>query len=210
IKDIQKKKIAYVNFGDDSGAEFLNELKKYGNVTWVKSDNLSGYIEQLKDFNYVIIGFHKSNENPWKKFEFTENELVWLYEIARTNTVILDVFARPYAMLDLKTTANFEGVIMSYQNSEISQQLSAQLIFGAREAKGKLPVSLGEDFPVNTSFKTKSLKRLQYGTPESVGVNSYKLNKIDSLAIMGIQDGMYPGAQILVVRKGKVIYQKNF
>jgi len=124
--------------------------------------------------------------------------------------VILDVFARPYAMLDLKTTANFEGVVMSYQNSEISQKLSAQLIFGAREAKGKLPVSLGEDFPLNTILKTKSLRRLQYGTPESVGINSYKLNKIDSLAMLGISEGMYPGAQVLVARKGKVIYQKNF
>jgi beta-N-acetylhexosaminidase len=210
IKDLQEKKIAYINFGDDSGETFLSELRKYGKVDWVKANSLDDYIQKLKAYNYVIIGFHKSNENPWKKFEFTENELVWLYEIARTNTVILDVFARPYAMLDLKTTANFEGVVMSYQNSEISQKLSAQLIFGAREAKGKLPVSLGEDFPLNTILKTKSLRRLQYGTPESVGVNSYKLNKIDSLAMLGISEGMYPGAQVLVARKGKVIYQKNF
>lgn len=210
IKDLQKKKIAYINFGDASGECFYNELKKYDDITWVKAYTLNDYVEKLKEFNYVIIGFHKSNENPWKKFEFTDTELVWLYEIARTNTVILDVFARPYAMLDLKTTANFEGIIMSYQNSEISQQLSAQLIFGAREAKGRLPVSLGEDFPLNTSFKTKSLKRLQYGTPESVGVNSYKLKKIDSLALLAIREGMMPGAQILVARKGKVIYQKNF
>lgn len=210
IKDLQKKNIAYINMGDDSGEDFLNELKKYGKVTWVKATSLDEYILKLKEFNYVIIGFHKSNDNPWKKFEFSDKELVWLYEIARTNTVILDVFARPYAMLDLKTTANFEGVIMSYQNSKISQQLSAQLIFGAREAKGKLPVSLGEDFPLNTNFNTKTLRRLQYGTPESVGMNSYKLRKIDSLALKGIKDGMYPGAQILVARKGKVIYQKNF
>jgi len=210
IKDLQEKKIAYINFGDDSGEIFLNELRKYGKVDWVKANSLDEYIQKLKAYNYVIIGFHKSNENPWKKFEFSENELVWLYEIARTNTVILDVFARPYAMLDLKTTANFEGVLMSYQNSEISQKLSAQLIFGAREAKGKLPVSLGEDFPLNTMLKTKSLRRLQYGTPESVGVNSYKLKKIDSLANLGIKEGMYPGAQILVARKGKIIYQKNF
>jgi len=210
IKDLQEKKIAYINFGDDSGETFLKELRNYGNVDWVKANSLDDYIQKLKAYNYVIIGFHKSNENPWKKFEFSENELVWLYEIARTNTVILDVFARPYAMLDLKTTANFEGVLMSYQNSEISQKLSAQLIFGAREAKGKLPVSLGTDFPLNTILKTKSLRRLQYGTPESVGVNSYKLKKIDSLANLGISEGMYPGAQIIVARKGKVIYQKNF
>ncbi len=210
IKDLQKKKIAYINFGDDSGEDFLNELKKYGNVKWIKANSLDEYIQKLKAYNYVIIGFHKSNENPWKKYEFSERELVWLYEIARTNTVILDVFARPYAMLGLRTTANFEGVIMSYQNSKISQQLSAQLIFGAREAKGKLPISLGDDFPLNTLYKTKSLRRLQYGTPESVGMNSYKLRKIDSLANLGIKEGMFPGAQILVARKGKIIYQKNF
>ncbi len=47
---------------------------------------------------------------------------------------------------------------MSYQNSKVSQELSAQLIFGAREANGKLPVSLGDEFPLNTHYKTKSLK----------------------------------------------------
>ena len=210
IKDLEKKKIAYISLGDDSGEHFLNELQKYGPVTGVKENNLDQYIEKLKAFNYVIIGFHKSNDHPWKPFQFTDQELVWIYEIARTNTVILDVFARPYAMLDLKTTANIEGVVMSYQNSKISQELSAQLIFGAREAKGKLPVSLGPDFPLNTNFNTKTLRRLSYGTPESVGMNSYTLQKIDTIVNNGIKDKMFPGAQIVVARKGKVVYQKNF
>ena len=51
---------------------------------------------------------------------------------------------------------------MSYQNSKLSQELSAQLIFGARKAKGKLPVSVGEDFPVGTGINTESLRRQQY------------------------------------------------
>ena len=210
IKDLQKKKIAYVNFGDDDGKDFLNQLRQYADVDCIKAGSLDSYIQKLKQYNYVIIGFHKSNGDPWKGYKFTDKELVWIYEIARMNTVILDVFARPYALLDLKTSANFEGIVMSYQNSKVSQELSAQLIFGAREAKGKLPVSLGEDFPVNTHYQTKSLRRLQYGTPESVGVNSYKLKKIDSLARVGLWGGMMPGAQIIVARKGKVIYNKNF
>ncbi len=210
IKDLQKKKIAYVNFGDDSGKTFLEQLRMYAEVDWVKASSLDQYVKKLKDYNYVIIGFHRSNENPWKSYEFTEKELVWLYEIARTNTVILDVFTRPYALLDLKTSTNFEGIIMSYQNSEVAQELSAQLIFGARGANGRLPVSLGEEFPVNTHYEIKPLRRLQYGTPESVGVNSYKLKKIDSLAQVGLWGDMFPGAQILVARKGKVIYNKTF
>ena len=34
--------------------------------------------------------------------------------------------------------------------------------------------------------------------------------KIDSLAQVGLWGDMMPGAQILVARKGKVIYNKNF
>ena len=136
--------------------------------------------------------------------------MVWIYEIARKNKVILDIFARPYSLLDVKTTANFEAIVMSYQNSRVSQELSAQLIFGARASAGKLPVSLGEGFPVGSGLQTSQIGRLQYGTPESVGVNSKTLTKIDSLVQVGFDEDMMPGAQILVARKGKVIYQKNF
>jgi len=210
IQNLQKKKIAYVNFGDDSGREFLNYLRKYKDIDWVKATSLDSYIRRLKKYDYVIIGFHRSNENPWKDYKFKEKELVWLYEIARTNKVILDVFTRPYALLDLKTTANFEGIIVSYQNSKVAQQLSAQLIFGARDGQGMLPVSIGADFPVHTSIETKAIDRLQYGVPESVGLDSEKLKRIDTLARTGLWGDMMPGAQILVARKGKVVYQKNF
>lgn len=210
IRELENKKIAYVSMGDASGDVFFNELNKYAKVTKVSASSLNEYIEKLKAFNCVIIGFHKPNRNPWENYQFTETELVWLYEIARTNTVILNVFARPYALLDLKTTANFESIVLAYQNSEISQKVTAQLIFGAREAKGVLPVSLGEDFPVKTSLATERLYRLQYGSPESVGMNSYILNRIDSLVNEGLNEKMFPGAQVLVARKGKVIYQKNF
>ncbi len=210
IRKLKNSNIAYVKFGDDSGDAFFNQLQKYSDVKWIKANNLIDYINKLKEFDYVIIGYHKSNEDPWKDYKFKANELNWIYEIARTNRVILDIFAMPYSILDIKTITNFEGIILSYQNSKVSQELSAQLIFGARSAKGVLPVSLGEEFPVRTTNFTRKLKRLQYGEPESVNVNSVKLLKIDSLALAGIKENMMPGAQILVARRGKVIYQKNF
>lgn len=210
IRDLQKKKIAYVNFGDDSGREFLKYLRKYTSIDWVRAKSLDAYVQRLKKYDYVIMGFHKSNDNPWKDYKIKEKELVWMYEIARTNKVILDVFTRPYAMLDLKTIKNFDGIVVSYQNSKVSQQLSAQLIFGARAGVGRLPVSLGEEIPLHTSIKTDVLNRLQYGEPESVGLDPLKLKRIDTLARGGVWAGMMPGAQILVARKGKVVYEKNF
>ena len=43
----------------------------------------------------------------------------------------LNVFAKPYALLGLKTTENIESILVSYQNSAVAQQKAAQLIFGA-------------------------------------------------------------------------------
>ena len=210
IKRINKKKIAYVSLGDDDGSAFLNQLNKYTIVDHVTANHLDELLEKLKNYNYVIVGLHKSNDSPWKSYNFTDKETVWLYEIARNNTTILNVFARPYAMLDLKTNTNIEGIVMAYQNSEIAQNVTAQMLFGAIDAKGKLPVSVGLDFPVGTNYETKSLKRLSYGLPESVGMNSYKLKKMDSLINITLEKEMTPGFQMLIAKDGKVVYNKNF
>ncbi len=210
IKKIEKTKIAYVHMGDDTGTYFFNHLNKYAQVDWIKANSITEYKEKLKEYDLTIIGFHKSNANPWKEYKFSDHELTKLYEISRTNKVILDVFTRPYAINDIQSFSNINGILLSYQNSKISQELSAQLIFGSITAKGSLPVSIGNQFPVNTTNFTRLQKRLQYGTPESVGVNSTKLKKIDSLVNYGIKENMMPGAQVLVARKGKIIYNKAF
>ena len=210
IRKIEKTKIAYVHMGDDTGTYFFNNLNKYAQVDWIKANSITEYKEKLKEYDLTIIGFHKSNANPWKEYKFSDHELTKLYEISRTNKVILDVFTRPYAINDIQSFSNINGILLSYQNSKISQELSAQLIFGSITAKGSLPVSIGNQFPVNTTNFTRLQKRLQYGTPESVGVNSTKLKNIDSLVNYGIKENMMPGAQVLVARKGKIIYNKAF
>ncbi|AUC81537.1 glycoside hydrolase family 3 N-terminal domain-containing protein [Lacinutrix sp. Bg11-31] len=210
LRHLETKKIAYVQLGDDDGKPFLNTLKKYAQVHEIKADNLSNLIAKLQNYNTVIVGFHKSNDNPWKSYKFSDKELTWLYEIARTNTVILDVFAKPYALLDLQTVTNIESVVVSYQNSEIAQETSAEIIFGALAAKGCLPVSAGPYFKVGDGKQTNSLERLGYSIPERVGLSSYRLKKIDSIANHAVNAGMTPGIQLIVARKGKIVYNKNF
>ncbi|WP_375235735.1 glycoside hydrolase family 3 N-terminal domain-containing protein [Winogradskyella sp.] len=211
FRNLETKKIAYVSLGDDSSSDFYKELKKYTKVHKVTAENLGDLINKLKNYNTVVLGFHKSNDNPWKGYKLSTKELTWLYEIARTNTVVLDVFARPYALMDFKTIENIDAIVMSYQNSIIAQQKSAQLLFGAVGAKGKLPVSAGEYFKFGQGESYNALNNLTYGLPESVGVDSKKLNfKLDSIANYAVSEKMTPGIQLLVARKGKVIYNKNF
>jgi beta-N-acetylhexosaminidase len=209
IADVTQK-IAYVKLGEASNEIFVKTLKKYTRVDVISGKNPAQINAKLKAYDVVIIGFHKSNAHPWKSYKFSEYDLKTLNSIARNNKVILDLFASPYALLQIKTFSDIESVMISYQNSKIAQSISAQILFGALSAKGKLPVSIRDDFALGQGICTKNLQRLSYGLPEEVGLNSVKLARIDSMAQAVLSEKMAPGMQVLVARYGKVVFQKSY
>ena len=208
IKNLDQK-IAYVKLGDDVNSTFVTTLKKYTEVTEISNTNIDSLNTELKKYNTVIIGFHKLNKT-WEKQNFTETELLWLQKIAKHNKVILDIFTKPYSLLPINNFDDIEGLVVSYQNSDISQVVSAELLFGAIEAKGKLPVSINSSFHINEGLSTKKLNRLGFTTPENEGMNPLILSKIDTIAQKAIDGKMTPGMQVLVARKGNVIFQKSY
>lgn len=210
IKELDKEKIAYVKLGDDDGSDFVETLRKYTEITVVESNHLDDLITQLKGYTTVIVGYHKSNATAWRNHNFTTKELTWLYEIARTNNVILSVFAKPYALLPIQSFENIEGLVLAYQNSKVGQEVAAQLIFGSNAANGRLPVSINQDFAVGEGLKVKKINRLGFDIPENVGMSTAVLTNIDMIAQEVISKKIAPGMQVLVARKGKVIYQKSF
>lgn len=210
IKKLINNNIAYVKLGDSENLTFINTLKKYTDITIVEDNDLTKLLEKLADYNTVIVGFHKSNETPRTTFRFSEKEIEWLDQISRQNQVILDVFSSPYSLLDIRDFDRIDAVLLSYQNSNVSQEISAQMIFGALETKGKLPVSIHSRFPVGHGLSSVNLKRLSYTIPEEVDMSSELLSKIDSVAKIVVDSLMAPGGQVLVARFGKVVYHKSF
>ena len=208
ITSLEDKKIAYVSLGDDEGNDFLSMLKNYTKVDKVSSKSLKTLLNQLEKYNTVIVGFHKSNANPWKSYKFSNEDLLWLHEIAKTSNVILCDFTSPYSLLKVDEK-NIESIVVSYQNSKISQELTAQALFGAFEVKGKLPVSIN-NLKVGVGISRPKLNVLQYTTPEEASVSSEKLRIIDKRIDTILKKKMAPGGQILVARNGKVFYYKSF
>jgi beta-glucosidase-like glycosyl hydrolase/CubicO group peptidase (beta-lactamase class C family) len=208
IKDLNQK-IAYVKLGEDVNSDFVTTLKKYTEITEVANTNIDSLNKELKKYDLVILGFHKVNKT-WEKQNFTDTELIWLQEIAKHNKVILDIFTKPYSLLPITNFDDIEGLVVSYQNSDISQIVSAELLFGAISAKGKLPVSINTSFNVNDGLSTEKINRLGFTTPENVGMNPQILSKIDAIAQKAIDGKMTPGMQVLVARKGSVIFQKSY
>ena len=210
IQNLQKQKIAYVKFGEATNDSFVTMLKNYAKIDVVSGANSSELLSKLKSYNLVIIGYHTSNAHPWKGFKFKKNDIATIQKIAKEKKVILDVFSSPYSLLDFKSFKNIEGLVVSYQNSKVAQEISAQQLFGAIKAKGKLPVTISKEFKEGFGLVTSTLSRLQYGLPEEVKMSSVKLNEIDVIAEEVMKKKMAPGMQILVARAGKVVYQKSF
>ena len=210
IRNLADTKIAYIKLGDFFGTPFLTSLNKYTEVTEITITDNDKALETLKDFNTIIFGYHKSDVSWWKPQELSAKEIELINTVAASKNVIIDVFAKPYVLSALPSLDKIKSVIVSYQNSEISQDVSAQIIFGALGAKGRLSVSINDDYKVNHGLTTQPLNILGFSTAESVGMSSEKLNQIEAIANKAINEKMAPGMQILVARKGKVIYQKAF
>ena len=209
VAQLDKEKIAYVKLGNDSSDVFLTQLKNYANVTEITSKNLDSVLVELQDYTKVIIGYHKS-DGAWRNHNLTFRELLWINQIGKQNDVILTFFTKPYSLLTIKNFESIETIIVGYQNNAISQTVVPQVIFGAIGSKGKLPVSIEEHFKVNEGIETLAIQRLGFEIPENVGMDSKILTKIDSIAKFAIDKKMTPGLQVVVARKGKVVYQKSF
>jgi beta-N-acetylhexosaminidase len=209
LKNLEKNKVAYIKFGRYDNQTFVKRLNDYTKVDVISGSNLQEISKKLQPYETVIIGFHTSF-GAYANYKIDDEDLLILDDIARNHKVILDVFASPYSLLKIKSFEHIEGVIVSYQNTPMAQDLSAQMIFGALDIKGALPVKINKDFPVGYGLYLSGINRLGYSIPEDVGMDSRQLARIDSIAKEVLDSSMAPGMQVLVARKGKVVYLKSY
>lgn len=201
------QRIGYLNLGKEYGDAFLVMAKNYHPIIIITKNDISSQIERL---DHLIIGYHQSDSSPWKSFQMSSEEIELIDGLARQKPTTLLNFTSPYALLDVKSFLPLEAIVQAYQNKSVSQEIAAQVIFGALGTSGKLPVSINSVFPEGTGFKLKPTGRLGYDFSKNVGFNEEKLKKIDTLISQIKKEKMAPGGQVLIARKGKIVYNKSF
>ncbi|MCG1034763.1 glycoside hydrolase family 3 protein [Polaribacter sargassicola] len=140
IKNEEDKKIAIVTLGDGDSSSFLKTLKSE-----IKVDEFSNLkeVHKLNNYDKIIISYHRLNSRITAKI--STDDKIKIEEIAKNNKVVLDVFASQYTLENL-SFKNIEAVIISYENSEIAQKISAEIITGNKNSKGKLSASINDEF----------------------------------------------------------------
>jgi CubicO group peptidase (beta-lactamase class C family) len=124
---------------------------------------------------------------------------------------VITWFGNPYAVDKISSLRKADGLLLTYQENEYTEDLAAQLIFGGIGARGSLPVSINDIWPYDFGILTPGDIRMQYGFPESAGMSSEILNKaIDSIINTGLTRRAYPGCEVIVAREGIVVFQKTY
>lgn len=141
-----KENIAYVKLGDGAADAFLKALKLKGSITDLSNLSTEALLKELKNYERVIIGYHRKNSRITNAISEADKKSI--EAISKDNKTILNVFASQYS---LKETAleNVESVLISYENTEVANRISTDIIFGEVEAKGSLPASISSAYPVH-------------------------------------------------------------
>lgn len=217
LKNLEKHSIAALTIGSSEDNPFQAMLRNYAPVSMYsisknhntqQADNL---IKQLNNHNLIIISVQNNSMWPGRNYGINDQTINLINQLSETNNVILNIFASPYSLSSFgDKLMNAKSIIVSYQDGREFEEASAQIIFGALPARGKLPVSVIPFYSIYAGENTPGGLRIKYGFEDQTGINQGMLNLVDSMALAGIKIMAYPGCQIAVVKDGVMVYNKSF
>lgn len=217
FQQLDNVKFASISIGATSETPFQKSLNLYTKVDAYQlpmeatSADILKLKDQLKAYDQLIIGLHDDSQRPSNSLKFSTAVQEFIGELSQNDQSVVAFFKNPYVLDTLENIEKAAGLIVAYQDSKASQELTAQLIFGGLGASGKLPVSVGEKFKYGEGLNLEGGIRFSYTLPEAVGMDSDILNRgIDSLMQQAMDLKAIPGGQILVAKNQKVVFHKAY
>lgn len=216
VQGLDSLKIASLAVERKSYTEFQKTLSLYtrcDHFFWnrdmrdIETDYL---IRELSQYDLVLAGMYQTDLRPYRNFGLHPGHMPLLRKLSDSTQLVLAYFGSPYALekLPVRETA---ATLVSYQYNREAENVAAQILFGGLPAQGRLPVSISKQWPQGSGITSKDGIRMSYGYPEQSGMNSSLLEtQIDSMIRKGLEEHAFPGCQILVARKGRVVYHKAY
>ncbi len=208
---IYQKKLGAVAIGSGADNAFQQRLASYQDFlffqtrTDIKPEEQRAMLSRLADRDLVVVSIHGMNQRATDDFGLKTSAISFVKRLDEQVPVVLVVFGNPYSL------RHFDGistVLLAYEDDDDARDLAAQALFGASAVKGRLPVTASTSARGGQGVLLPALKRLAYDLPESVGMSSRKLQRINSLVQYFIDNAAMPGCVLLVARHGTVVLEK--
>ncbi len=175
------------------------------------SDSLrNDLLVKLNKYDLVIAGLHLKEVRASSKYSLNDSNIKSIEKISQLPNALLCLFGNILCVPKFTDLNKYKAILLCYQNTKYTEETAAQIVFGGLPSKGKLPITLSEEFKKDYSINTSS-DRLSYGIPDQVNIDGNKLNfLIDSIVNYGLQQKAFPGAVVQVIKDGKSIFQKSY
>lgn len=199
IRNLDLQTLRLINIGGDPNRAFELHIKKYAPVVKKNvleaSDTVTARTLVDGATTLVVAVF-----DPALGREIAG----WLQKIAKKRIVICHMAG--VSNLDLWN--DFGAVLAGFTPAAEVGRAMAQNLFGVATGRGVLPVDLRSYRPEGVAIE--HLPHFAYVQPEAAEIDSETLQKIEPIVREAIAAGATPGAQLVIARKGKVVYQKSF
>lgn len=217
LKSFNENKIASLVINDSLNNTFQQTMSKYAFMDLfamnkeIPAKEFDILMTDLSKYKTVIISIHNTSTRVASNFGITEQMNKAIDRLKDKSKVIVVVFGNSYTLTKLTQANKGKALLLGYEDTYLPNFIAAQILFGAIQPTGKIPVSPDSTYYVGQGItKMDSTGVLKYSLPQEFKLNTKKLALIDSIANSAITQQATPGCQVLVAYKGAVIYNKSF
>jgi len=203
VSDLGHRSIAVVNIGADKNNTFSEYCSRYAKVEIFATDGTfsASTLRRLKQFDTIIVGIYNDSLSSREA----------LQQLVGTGSKLVAAFmVNAYQMAKFRQSIpSLSALMLAYDDTFHTQCYAAQAIFGGIRVDGRLPVNLvgvaklGQGIIIDKT-------RLGYTSPLVERMNPLLSEKVDSIIADAIEQGAFPGAQVLVAHHGNIVVDGSY
>lgn len=189
ITELDKKTFTYMASGNNG--VFLETLRLYADFT-----ETSTGINHLKK-QLLVVFLNEKNDFSWKN--------------TTSDSIILVGSFKAIGQLSSESISKVAAIVALENANCLTETYAAELLFGGGTVANVLSQNVHPFFPKGTGLVSRIPDRLGFSVPAIFNLDSEEINtRVAAIMGEGIEKKAFPGAQLLVAKKGKIIYHKTF
>jgi len=206
IPILSETKLAVVAIGEAENSKWQESLESYQAIKFISIlkgqpvAKLNQTIIGLSGYKTVVVSLHQPKIWSQQTSGFLQSDINFINQLSKTKNVILINFANPYVLNKFNAEIT---IINAFEDDDYYQKSSAAILFGKLKSKGKLPVKIGGNPPINLPT-TKGFKA------NKTGVDTTILYQIDDIVKQLLDRRGTPGCRVLALKDNKIIFNKSY
>ena len=219
IRPERYRRITAVSMADDrtgsTGSGFATALRGYHNDVrfWYydqrsKAEDLDAIVTAAGNSDLILVGSFVFLQTSSGKISLTDAQSRFLKRLKATGKpIVLISFGNPYIVIDLPDA---DAHLLAWANTQSQIDAATNAMFGATTIDGKLPISIpGTAYAFGAGLTIPKIL-LRADAPETVGMRSDSLNRIDEIMNAAIRDSIFPGATVTVLKDGVLAFERGY